>query len=123
MSDDWNEILRRLKDGLISETVHRWHGGPGLPGGRTYDVLYAPDGRVRIDVSGPWSSLYRTVWVAADEVRPEAEWREHLLMTGQQPVVRRWCQVDGVEIPSDSDPEVDENCCSPECWNELRPSW
>lgn len=109
-----NEITRRLKDGVISETVHRWHYGPGSPGGRTYDVLYTRYGQIRIDVSGAWSSTYRTVWMVADEVRPEAEWREHLLKTGQQPVVRRWCRIDGVEITDGGD------FCSADCAREHR---
>lgn len=120
------EIKRRLRDGLINETVHAWHyreQGPGSPGGRTYDVLYAPNGRVRIDVSDQAGSAYRTLWLEASEIRPQQEWRDHLLMTGQTPVIRRWCTVDGVEIPADSSPEWDENCCSTECRSELRPGW
>lgn len=122
-----NEITRRLhRSGAISEDVHSWHyrtEGAGEPGGRHYHVLYAPGGQVLIDVGGHWSSLLRTIRLKADEIRPQEEWREWLLATGQQPEVRRWCTVDGTEIPSDSDPEVDENCCSPECRNELRPDW
>lgn len=117
------EITRRLRNGMVGEHVLAWHyrsEGPGDPGGRSYDVLYASDGRIRIDVSGCWGSVFHTVWLKADEVRPQEEWRMHLLATGQRPVVRRWCTVDGMELPSGSDPEVDENCCSPECRSELR---
>jgi hypothetical protein len=121
-----NEINRRLKDGMITETVHAWHcreQGPGEPGGRTYGVIYGRDGRVRIDVTGGWGSSVRTIFLGASEMRPDQEWWDHLLATGQKPVARRWCTVDGVEIPSDSDPELDENCCSPDCRNDLRPNW
>lgn len=124
MSD--TRIKRRLRNSLINETVETWHRpehGPGAPGGRTYDVLYAPSGRVRIDVSDQAGSEYRTLRLEASEIRPQQEWRDHLLATGQKPVLRRWCTVDGAEIPEDSDPEWDENCCSTECRNDLRPDW
>lgn len=126
MTESSVEINRRLADGVITETVHAWHyreQGPGEPGGRTYGVIYAPNGRVRIDVSDQSGSAYRTLWLAASEVRPQQEWRDHLLTTGQKPVIRRWCTVDGVEIPEDSNPEWDENCCSIDCRNDLRPNW
>jgi hypothetical protein len=129
MSDELrssSEVSRRLRDGMITETVHAWHyreQGPGEPGGRTYAVIYGQNGRVRVDVMGDWGSYVRTIFLGASEMRPDQEWRDHLLATGHQPVVRRWCTVDGVEISPDSDPELDENCCSRECRNDLRPDW
>lgn len=127
---DGNENIRRKNQDIISESVRRWHHkseGPGEPGGRTYDVLYASDGRILIDVSGCWSSVYHTVWLTADEVRPRAEWLAHLAATGRQPVEPRWCEVDGREIPAEridrEDPQGSELYCSTGCYVESKPSW
>jgi len=120
------EITRRRRDGLINETVHAWHfrkEGPGEPGGRTYDVLYADSGRVRIDISDQSGSAYRTLFLGASQILPRQEWLDHLRETGQEATEPRWCMVDGVEIPDDSDPETDDNCCSPGCRTEMRPDW
>lgn len=120
------EITRRRRDGLINETVHAWHfreEGPGEPGGRTYDVLYADNDRVRIDISDQSGSAYRTLFLGASQIRPRQEWLDHLRETGQEAVEPRWCTVDGVEIPDDSDPELDDDCCSAGCRNELRPDF
>jgi hypothetical protein len=120
------EITRRLHHGVVSETVRSWHyrsQGPGEPGGRTYDALYAADGRVRVDVMGCWGSVFHTVWLRPDEIRPRGEWLAWLAETGQPVPERRWCTVDGMEIPADSDPEFDENCCSVECRIETRPDF
>lgn len=127
---DGNEIIRRMHQGLVSETVYRMHRegqGPGEPGGRTYDVTYAPDGRVRVDVDGCWSGRYHTVWIAADEVRPAAEWAAHLRATGRKPVEPRWCNACGTEIPADriarEDPKDPEPFCSTDCYVESLPRW
>lgn len=98
MSD---EIIRRLVGGgVLSENVQCWHRaeqGPGRPGGRTYSVLYMPEGPVRIDVMDGWASEFRTMWLKAEEVRPIEEWKEHLLRTGQHSVVRSYCSICGLE--------------------------
>lgn len=124
------QINRRLRDGMITETVHAWHyreQGPGEPGGRTYDVIYGRSGRVRIDVIECWGSSLHTIFLDANEIRPQQEWRDHLLATGQHPVEPRWCEVDGVEIPADriarEVPEDPERHCSAECWIEAQPTW
>ena len=119
-------INRRTKDGLINETVHAWHfrkEGVGEPGGRTYDVLYAPNGRTRIDVSDQSGSMYRTLFLRASEIRPRQEWLDHMRATGQEVREPRWCTVDGVEIPEGSDPEIDDDCCSAACRMDMRPDW
>jgi hypothetical protein len=114
-----NETIRRLRDGVLSETVESWHhesDGPGEPGGRTYAVLYIPDGRIRIDVSGCWSSTYHTVWLKAEEVRPQEEWREWLLATGQTPPMRAYCWDCGREKEG-----PDHSC--PEGCRDPHPNW
>ncbi len=122
------EITRRRHhgDGITSETVHSWHfrkEGPGEPGGRTYQMLYADDGRVRIDVTDQAGSTCRAFFLGTSQIRPRQEWLDHLRETRQEVVEPRWCTVDGVEIPDDSDPEFDDNCCSAECRADLRPDW
>lgn len=114
-----DETIRRLRNGVLGENVTRWHRegqGPGLPGGRGYDVLYCPDGRVRIDVSGCWSSMYHTVWLAADEVRPLDEWKEYLLRTGQVPKMRAYCSTCGLEKE-----RIDSSC--PDGCRDAGPEW
>lgn len=110
MDREGEETIRRQRDGdVLSEMVWRWHyasDGPGEPGGRSYNALYAPDGRVRIDVSGWWSSVGHTVWVEADEIRPTEEWRAHLKVTGQKPIPMRFCNDCRRQIPkNESCPE------------------
>lgn len=120
------EITRRFRSGVVSETVHAWHyreEGPGEPGGRTYEVLYAPTGSVMVDVSGEWGSTLRALFIPASEIRPREEWLAWLAETGQTVTEPRWCTVDGLEIDQDSDPEFDDDCCSTECRIELLPTW
>lgn len=120
------EINRRMRDGVLSETVHAWHfrrEGPGEPGGRTYDVIYAPNGKVRIDVSDQGGSSYRTLILGASQVRPRDEWLAWLAETGQTVAEPRWCMVDGAEIDQNSNPEFDEDCCSPGCRMDMRPDF
>jgi hypothetical protein len=116
-----NEIIRRLRDGgVLGETVESWHcesEGPGEPGGRTYHVLYAPNGRIRVDVSGCWSSTYHTVLIEPEEVRPAEEWREHLLATGQTPGRRAYCQHCGLEKPDGLMGSCPEGC------RDHQPEW
>lgn len=131
MSEKSSDITRRLvmrgtAGDIITETVHAWHyrsQGAGEPGGRTYSMLYCPDGRVRIDVSGVWSSFPHTLWVKADEIRPRDEWMTWVAETNQSAVEPRWCMVDGLEIDPDSNPEFDEDCCSTACRIEMRPDF
>jgi hypothetical protein len=120
------EVIRRRRDGILSETVHAWHyrkEGPGDPGGRTYEVLYTRTGAALIDVSGCWASTLHRVWVPAAEMRPREEWLAWLAETGQAVAEPRWCVADGREIDQDSNPEFDENCCSVECRIEMRPDF
>lgn len=126
MAVSTSDITRRMRDGILSETVHAWHyanQGPGERGGRTYYALHGPTGIVRIDVSDACSSTLRTVWISAKEIRPRAEWLEHLAAKGITPVEPRYCAADGLEIDSDSDPELDEGFCSAECRSEVRADW
>lgn len=120
------EVIRRRSGDLVTETVSVWHfraEGPGDPGGRTYSMLYTDDGRTRVDVHDQCGSSYRTLWLGAGDMRPRQEWLDHLRETGRTEYRPRWCTVDGVEIPDDSDPEFDDNCCSAECRADLRPDW
>ena len=120
------EITRRMRNGILSETVHAWHfrkEGPGEPGGRTYDAIYAPNGMVRIDVSDQSGSSLRTVILGASQVRPRDEWLTWLAETGQVVAETRWCMVDGLEIDQDSNPEFDGDCCSPGCRMDMRPEF
>lgn len=122
-----NRIIRRKGRNWISETVERWHDGPGSPGGRTYLILYVSTGRVRIDVGGAWDSTVRKIDLRPDEIRPTAEWAAHLKTTGQKPTESRWCVIDGTEIPQERiDREIPgepEQFCSTECAIEVRDEW
>lgn len=125
-----NYTVRSKRSDVVAETVHRWHRGPGAPGGRTYDVLYVRDGRVRIDVSGAWSSTYHTIWMEPEEVRPHEEWLAHLRKTGREPTEPRWCAMDGREIPAErierETPDEPELYCSADCYRDYReslPTW
>lgn len=120
-------ITRRKGHGWISELVERWHRGPGEPGGRTYLVIYASNGHVRIDINEPCTSLVREVRLEPTEIRPAAEWTAHLKATGQKPTEPRWCVVDGMEIPQEridrEIPEEPEEFCSRECAREVSHEW
>lgn len=126
-NDARNRITRRKGQNWISETVERWHSGPGSPGGRTYMALYASNGQVRIDVDGGWGSVWHTIHLSAEEIRPAAEWADHLKLTGQKPTEPRWCVVDGMEIPQERiDREVSgepEEFCSTDCAVDVRDKW
>lgn len=122
------EVTRRRHHGesIVSETVHAWHyaeEGPGERGGRTYQMLYADDGRVRIDVTDQGGSQVRAFFLTPSQIRPRQEWLDHLKETGQEEYQPRWCTIDGREIDPESDRELDDNCCSAECRNDLRPDW
>lgn len=126
MAESSSDIIRRMRNGILSETVHAWHyatQGPGERGGRTYYALYALTGAVRIDVSDACSSGLRTLWIEAKEIRPREEWLAHLKATGQPLTNRRYCAIDGMEIAGDSDPGLDEGCCSTGCRSDFRPDW
>lgn len=125
--DSWNRVARRKGQGYITETVERWHEGPGSRGGRSYLILYCPDGRVRIDVGGVWSGFMHEVRLTPEEIRPAAEWMAHLKATGLKPVEPRWCVIDGVEIPQEridrEIPDEPEEFCSRECAREVSDEW
>lgn len=91
-----NDTIRRKRDGILSESVQRWHGGPGSPGGRWYEILYT-ENRIRIDVGGPWSSVYHTLWLSPEELRPAEEWLAHTGGTAAAPL--EFCGTCGREIP------------------------
>lgn len=114
------EIIRRVRNGILGETVRAWHHegeGPGGVGGRTYDVLYAPNGRVRIDVSGYWSSTYHTIFLGAGETRPQEEYIDHLLATGQTVKMRAYCSICGLEK------EGLEYSCPEGCSDNVEHGW
>lgn len=121
MSDTEDGTIRRLhRGGVLGESVSRWHheeDGPGLPGGRTYDILYFPEGGARIDVSGCWSSMYHTVILTAQETRPREEYIEHLICIGRSHPVRAYCADCGREKAGGAQGSCPEGCRPPkETW-------
>lgn len=101
-----NEITRRVRNEILNETIEVRRDeseGPDSLGGRTYDILYAPGGRVRVDlIGGYWSSEVHTLFIERDEIRPREEWIDHLLTTGQTVRARTFCQHCGLEKPGGS---------------------